>query len=351
MDDNGERIARASAKLRGMILRGLTALIIIAGLLAPAAALERVSVGTQRLTANGALFLAAVNGYFKAEGIELVMTAYPSEQAVVDTLKLNAHDFGLMAFSPAAFNLAGTGAIKAVAAQLREKREHEGHQLIASNAAYAKGLRKPEDLVNKVVAISQIGSVYHYQLGQIARVKRFDLAGVTLKPMQTLEAVARAVAQGQADAAILPAQDARPLLTTSQAKLVVWYSELDEQQLGALFVTAKTLAARRATVEKFLRAYRRGATDYAGALLRRDRYAKRIVDAKSQSAAAAIARYAYPGQAAGGADKVEAAVYYMDAQARLDMADLTRQVDWYKAQGLVDKTVDARAVVDLSFNQ
>ncbi len=33
-------------------------------------------VGTQRLADNGALFLAAAEGYFKAEGIDLGMTAY-----------------------------------------------------------------------------------------------------------------------------------------------------------------------------------------------------------------------------------------------------------------------------------
>ena len=75
---------------------------------------------------------------------------------------------------------------------------------------------------------------------------------------------------------------------SSQGKLVGWYSEIDEQQLGALFAAAKVLETRRATVEKFLRAYARGAADYAAALTRRDRYGKRVSDAKSQGAAAMI---------------------------------------------------------------
>ena len=231
---------------------------------------------------------------------------------------------------------------------MREKRDYEGNEVVASNGAYSKGLHKLEDLADKSVAISQLGSSFHYQLGQIARAKRFDLAGILLKPLHSPDAMASAVAAGQVDAAILPAQYARELLAASQAKLIGWYSELDEQQLGALFASAKTLATRRATVEKFVRAYRRGAADYAAALLRHERYGKRVSDAKSREATTIIARYVYPGQSSGIAT-VEASAYFMDPQARLDFADIARQVEWYQAQGLVDKSVDARNVVDLTY--
>jgi len=101
-------------------------------------------------------------------------------------------------------------------------------------------------------------------------------------------------------------------------------------------------------VEKFLRAYRRGATEYATAFMRHDRYGKRRSGPQAQAAAAAIASYVYPGNPAGAAT-VEAGAYFMDPQARLDAADVKRQVEWFQAQGLVDKNFDARDVVDLSF--
>jgi NitT/TauT family transport system substrate-binding protein len=331
-----------------MIARGLAIVSIITGLLAPATAQERVIVGTERLVSNGALFLAAIQGYFKAEGLDVEIMDFRGPRPVVEAVAASAADFGLAAFTPAAFNLAGGGTIKAIAAQVREKSDYEGNEVLASNAAYDKGLRRFEDLANKVVAIVSLGSSFHYQLGQIASRKGFDLAGVTLKPFFSLDAVARAVADGQVDAAILPAQYARELLTASQAKLVGWYSEIDEQQLGALFTSAKMIETRRPIVEKFMRAYRRAAAEYATALLRRDRYHKHVSDSSSQGAAAMIARYVYPGQG-GAAATVEANVYFMDAQAGLDAADISRQVEWYKAQGLVEQSVDARAVMDLSF--
>jgi len=252
-------------------------------------------------------------------------------------------------FTPAAFNLAGKGSIKAIAAQAREKRSYEGTELIASNLGFAKGMRKFDDITNKTIAIDALGSVSHYQLEQIARVKRIEFNRIDVKPMRTLDAIARAVGTNQVDGAIVPAPYARELMGANQAKLVGWYSELDEQQLGALFVSSKMIHSRRAVVEKFVSAYRRGVTDYSAALLRIDRHYKRTSDDKSHEAAMTIARYIYPDRRENGAANVEVAAYFIDPQARLDLPDIERQIAWYKAQGLVDKNVDARNVVDQSF--
>jgi NitT/TauT family transport system substrate-binding protein len=333
-----------------MILRSLAALTLIASLLSPASAQERVTVGTMRLIANGALFLAAAQGYFKAEGLDLEMTAYASDQEVVEALAVGATDFGLAGFTAAAFNFAGKGTIKAIAAQVREKRGYEGNAIVVSNDAYGRGLRKPDYLTKVSAAIGPPGSSLHYQLGQIARLKHFDPASITLKPQGSLDAVASEVAMGAVDAAILPGPFARELLIANKARLIGWYSELDEQQLGALFVSAKTIGTRRAMVEKFMRAYRHGVADYATALMRHDSSGKRVSNARSLEVAATIARYVYPGRSKNSAAaRVEADAYFMDPQARLDAADVARQVEWYQSQGLVEPGVDPRSVVDLSF--
>ena len=121
-----------------MIRRAAISLVLVVNLAIPAAAQERVLVGTQRLTENGALFLAAAQGYFKAEGIDLGMTAYKFDQMVAETLAAGTTDFGLGGFTPAAFNAAGKGLIKAIAAQAREKRYYEGSEVVASNSALPK---------------------------------------------------------------------------------------------------------------------------------------------------------------------------------------------------------------------
>jgi NitT/TauT family transport system substrate-binding protein len=96
-------------------------------------------------------------------------------------------------------------------------------------------------------------------------------------------------------------------------------------------------------------AYRRGAADYAAALLRKDIHLKRTSDLKSKEAATTIARYVYPDRGDSAAATVEASAGFIEPQARLDLADIERQVAWYKAQGLVDKSVNARDLVDPSF--
>jgi NMT1/THI5 like len=191
------------------------------------------------------------------------MTAYDSDKVVADMLASGATDFGLARFTPAAFDAAGKGLIRAIAAQAPEKRDYEGSQIIASSIGFQKGLRKFDNLADKTVAIDALGSTAHYQLLQIARIKHVDPARITVKALGTLDAIARAVGTDQVDAAIMPSLYARELLMANQAKFLGWYSELDEQQLGALFVSKKMLETRRAVVEKFVQAYRRGAADYA----------------------------------------------------------------------------------------
>jgi len=322
--------------------------ILISNLSFAADAQERVVIGTRRLSENGALFMAAAQGYFRAEGIDLAMTAYDSDKAVADMLASGVTDLGLARFTPAAFDAAGKGLIRAIAAQAREKRDYEGNQIIASSIGLQKGLRKFDNLADKTIAIDVLGSTAHYQLMQIARIKHVDPARITVKALGTPDAIARAVGTDQVDAAIMPSLYARELLMANQAKFLGWYSELDEQQLGALFVSKKMLETRRAAVEKFVQAYRRGAADYAAALLRKDRSSKRISDIKSKEAATTIARYVYPDRGDAAAT-VELGAYYIDPQARLDVADVARQIAWYKSQGLIDKAVDAGTVVDASF--
>jgi NitT/TauT family transport system substrate-binding protein len=321
----------------------------MSGLCLAANAQERVVVGTQRLTENGALFLAAAQGYFREEGIDLAMTAYESDQAVAETLASGATDFGLGRFTAAAFDAAGKGLIKAVAAQAREKRDYEGNQLIASSVGFQKGLRKFDNLAGKTIGIDALGSTAHFQLEQIARVKHVDPARITVKALGTLDAIARAVGTDKVDAAIMPALYARELLIANQARFLGWCSELDEQQLGALFVSKKMLETRRAAVEKFVKAYRRGVADYAAALLRKDRSSKRISDIKSKETATTIARYVYPDRGTDAAAAVELGAYYIDPQALLDVADIARQIAWYKSRGLIDRTVDAHNIVDPTF--
>ena len=46
------------------------------------------------------------------------------------------------------------------------------------------------------------------------------------------------------------------------------------------------------------------------------------------------------------AELLRAGMSYVDREARLDGPDIARQVKWYKAQGLIEGTVDIEKLID-----
>jgi NitT/TauT family transport system substrate-binding protein len=332
--------------------RALRMALALAALLAamPAAAQEKV--GVLRFVSSGALFVAVERGYFKQEGLDVDLTFFDAAQPIAVAVVTGDVDFGLTAFTAGLFNLAGRGGLKVIAAQAKEAKGYEGNAILASKAAWENGLRKVEDLKGRSLGITQVGSSFHYQIGQIARIERFDLKSIDLKPLQSLANMAAALKGNQVDAIIIAPHLARQLLASGDAKLLGWYSDLDEYQFGALFTSPKMIAGRRGTIEKFVRAYQQGAGDFSAALLRRDDSGNRTFDAASHAIAAQIAKHVYPSEPAEkAAGLVEASTFYVDPQARLNVGDIYGQIAWYKSQGMVDASVDPKALIDLSFVQ
>ena len=48
-------------------------------------------------------------------------------------------------------------------------------------------------------------------------------------------------------------------------------------------------------------------------------------------------------------DLVRVGLPYVDPEARLNVGDVYNQVEFWQSQGLVDRAVDAKAILDLSF--
>ncbi|MBV9557240.1 MAG: ABC transporter substrate-binding protein [Pseudolabrys sp.] len=314
-----------------------------------AAAQERVVVATVRSIDNGPLLLAFAQGAFKAEGLNVELKFYATPQQAVTALAAGEADLASAEFTAVAFNLAGKGSVKIIAGQAREKRDFEGNVIVASSAA--RSIKKADDLAGHSVAVIGLGSVTHYMFSQIAAARKFDFKSLVLKPQPNADAAAKALAMGQADAAILPPRQASEIIGGSQGTLVGWVSEFDEPQIGGLFVSAKALQ-RRPVIEAFVRGYRRGAADFAGALVRKDKYAKRVTDAKSRAAATLLAPLLYPTHTPDlVAPAIETSGYYVDPQERVDVADVTRQFNFHKSQGLIESTSDVRGIIDNSFTQ
>jgi NitT/TauT family transport system substrate-binding protein len=78
-------------------------------------------------------------------------------------------------------------------------------------------------------------------------------------------------------------------------------------------------------------------------MLQVDRGGKRVLTVSTSEIATIIARYAYPGKPLGrAAASVEMDALAIEPGARLDLADLARQVEWYRGQKLIETATDAK---------
>jgi len=333
-----------------MLTRRAFSATALASLAAPAWAADKVAVGVLRFVSSGGLYLAVERGYFTAEGIDVDLKFFEAAQPIAVAVVSGDTQFGLTAITAGSLNLAGKGGVKIIASQGAERKGITGNILVASNDAYAKGLTAPEKLTGANVAITQVGSSFHYQVGQIATAKGFPLERITMKPLQSIPNVVAAVKTGQVDAAILPPHIAEPMAARGEVKLITPLSAIADYQYGALFTAPKLIASNRALVERFVRAYQKGLKDYADALLRTDASGKRISDDAAMKAGEQIGKYVYPSDPpAEAAKKVIASAVFCDPAGRVDAADIARQVAWYKQEKLVDTGVDPATVIDASF--
>src|SRR3979411_2841054 len=123
-------------------------------------------------------------------------------------------------------------------------REKAGYPLIghfASKNAYSASLKTPKDLAGKRIAVTQVGSSFHYSLGLLADKYGLKLSDMKVLPLQSLSNAAAALKGETVDAALLPVSTARTLMDAGGAKLLGWVGDETPWQLGAVFASPKTL--------------------------------------------------------------------------------------------------------------
>jgi NitT/TauT family transport system substrate-binding protein len=313
------------------------------------AAADKVAIGVLRFVSSGPLYLAIERGYLGAEGIEPDLRFFEAAQPIAVAVASGDIQFGLTGITAGSLNLAGKGGVKIIASQGAEKKGVKGNILVASNEAFAKGLTAPNKLAGASVAISQVGSTFHYQLGQIADAEGFDLSKITMKPLQSIPNMVAAVKTSQVDASILPPHIAGPMAARGEIKILAPLSDIADYQYGALFASPKVIAENRTLALRFVRAYQRGLKDYNDTLMRVDAGGNRISDELATTAAQQTGKYVYPSDTpAEAARKVIESAVYCDPTGKLDIADIEKQIAWYKKEKLVDASVDATKFVDLS---
>src|SRR3954453_9116450 len=221
----------------------------------------KAKLGGRRLSSSAPVFIAQDKGYFREAGLDVELKFFDAAQPIAVATTSGDVDFGVTAFTAGLYNLAGKGVLKEIGGMSREKAGYPLIGYFASNSAYAAGLKTPKDLAGKRIAMTQVGSSFHYSLGLLADKYGFKLAEVKIVPLQSLSNAAAALKGETVEAALLPVSTARKLIDDGGAKLLGWVGDETPCHLAAVFASPKTLADKP-LVSKLLSALARADREY-----------------------------------------------------------------------------------------
>jgi len=303
----------------------------------------KAKIGVLRLSSSAPVFIAQDKGYFRESGLDVELKFFDAAQPIAVATTSGDVDFGVTAFTAGLYNLAGKGVLKVIGGMSREKAGYPLIGYFASNNAYAAGLKTPKDLAGKRVAMTQVGSSFHYSLGLLADKYGFKLADVKIVPLQSLSNAAAALKGETVDAALLPISTARKLMDEGGAKFLGWVGDETPWQLGAVFASPKTLT-NKVLVTKFLGVLAKADREYHDVILAAMKDGVAPVNEQTKPLLEIIAKYTnLP------VEQVVGNCAYIDPDGKLDVKNVDNQIKWLQEQGFADKGFDANAIIAKDF--
>ena len=306
---------------------------------ARAQARERARIGVLPTAGASPMYLALDKGYFAAEGLDAEIIKFDAAQQLAVSIAAGDLEFGATSLATGFYNLAAQGLMRIIAAQARDNAGFPNNGFVVSNEAWAKGFRTFANMDGHSVGVSTLGSAPHYCIGLIAEKYKIPMARIDVQTLKTNPNIVAAIASNRIDAAVTPSTFALSLVRNNQGKLIGWIGDEAAWQLGAAFTSTKIADGRPEFVHRFLRAYKRGMEDYADAFIGPDGKRK---DGPTADATLALLSKDLDQPV----ELLRVGMSYVDRQARLDGPDIARQVAWYKAQGLIEGTVDVASLID-----
>ena len=325
--------------MTGLVRMALAGLLALAACGARADDLLKAKVGVLRLSSSAPVFIAQDKGYFRDAGLDIDLKFFDAAQPIAVATTSGDIDFGVTAFTAGLYNLAGKGTLKVIGGMSREKAGYPLIGYFASNNAYAAGLKTPKDIAGKRVAVTQVGSSFHYSIGLLADKYGFKLSDVKVLPLQSLSNAAAALKGETVDAALLPVSTARGLMDANGAKLLGWVGDETPWQLGAVFASTKTVADKP-LVTKLLAALVRADREYHDVILAAMADGRAPVNDSTRPLLEIIAKYTNATT-----EQVAGNCAYVDPDGKLDVRNVANQIEWLQEQGFVDKGFSADAII------
>ena len=310
---------------------------------APASVPAHLKIGVLKLTASAPIFVGVEKGFFREFGVEPELVYFQAAAPIATALAAGQLDVGATGLTAALYNIVLGGEKLWIVAD--KGREWPGYPLVAivvQKELWDGGLRSIRDLKGRRIGVTQLGSSFHYQIGNILEKDGLTLTDVKIVPLQALAATVEALKGRQVDAILV----AQPFAGAAEAqgfgKIMAWAGDLYPWQIAAVFYSQK-LAADRGRAVAFMKGYVKASRYYFdAALIQKDgrpqhgpRYDEVVeITARYTGARPEIIRLGLP---------------FQDRNGRLLVPDIERQMAWWTRNGFMKRPVTLRDIVDTSF--
>ncbi|MCC6888738.1 MAG: ABC transporter substrate-binding protein [Hyphomicrobiales bacterium] len=309
--------------------------------IASAACAERIKLSATRTTGSAAIYIALEKGLFAREGLDVDLIFFDAAQPVAVAVASGDADLGITGLSAAVYNMGAKQALRIVAGASRDQAGFSNSSFVASNEAYANGLRSPKDIAGKTFGLTQVGSPYHYVVVRLAQKYQFPLSSLKLIPLQSFSNIISAAGGGRVDAGLVQSNVGLPADQRGVVKFIGWAGEETPWQTAAVLTSGATAQKRRSTLERFMRAYIQGAMAYDEVFQRKD---KNVSPAEKAQFLDILAKYTRLTH-----EQILLGLNYIDPLGRLDLEDVRNQIATWKSLGMTDARVEADTMIDTSF--
>lgn len=323
---------------RNIVLIGCIVFSFLAFSFTSSWGLTTVKVGVLRLSSTAPIFIGMDKGFFEVEGIKVDPVWFKAAQPIAVATASGDVEVGATGLTAGLYNSIAQGMkISIVADKGREWPGYKLTAIIVDADQWKAGLRELKDLKGKRVGITQIGSTFHYILGNLLEKKGMSLNDVKVVPLGSVASMRDTVISHQIESAFLVQPFVTAVEMSQAANVLLWVGDHLPYQIAANFYGEKLMKNRLLAIS-FMKGYIRSCRYYYDhALMKKE-------GPRYQEILNIISKYTEEKT-----DAVALALPYMDRNGELYSEDIQKQLDWYHRNGMVSKKMSSSEMVDLSF--